>query len=146
MTFFFSFNCRRQEEKARLESCLEKAIDIMLSPEMNVAEHQMNDEILKNLLNFSDTQGDNSFLVEEFEKKHKVISVADITTLIKNLCSSNTDAEGNFFLKKIFWLTNWLSRTPSISQPISCHLQILHYFKKSIEKTYIEVVLKIGTF
>jgi hypothetical protein len=88
-------NYSRDKEKLRIEEFLEKALDLMinsdsLEPPEGVVWMQT---ALQNLLYFAENPS-NDVLVEEVEKQEKVITAADVGTLIKNLslCSKGLNS------------------------------------------------------
>lgn len=71
-----------------MEEILEKAIDLMLSDEPTEGGAQWMNKMMKNLLSFAENEFDNN-MVEELHASQKVVSVADIGALIKNLSTAN---------------------------------------------------------
>eukprot|EP01114_Cavostelium_apophysatum_P013921 TRINITY_DN3477_c0_g2_i1.p1 TRINITY_DN3477_c0_g2~~TRINITY_DN3477_c0_g2_i1.p1 ORF type:complete len:697 (+),score=181.93 TRINITY_DN3477_c0_g2_i1:167-2257(+) len=83
---------KREKQNEKMEALLEKAIDIMIHAKPTDAE-DLSMVTLKGLLNANSTtkESGNKVLVEEFERNQKVISVADVETLVGNLSLESQD-------------------------------------------------------
>eukprot|EP01114_Cavostelium_apophysatum_P023215 TRINITY_DN867_c0_g1_i1.p1 TRINITY_DN867_c0_g1~~TRINITY_DN867_c0_g1_i1.p1 ORF type:complete len:660 (-),score=137.11 TRINITY_DN867_c0_g1_i1:31-2010(-) len=84
---------KEKDSAQRMDFLLERAVDVMVQADGIVGpEDDWTNQALKCLFNFSSQKTTSNVLVEEFEKNCKVISMADVETLVRNLSSStNTD-------------------------------------------------------
>eukprot|EP01114_Cavostelium_apophysatum_P018833 TRINITY_DN5915_c0_g1_i2.p1 TRINITY_DN5915_c0_g1~~TRINITY_DN5915_c0_g1_i2.p1 ORF type:complete len:677 (+),score=196.76 TRINITY_DN5915_c0_g1_i2:160-2190(+) len=92
---------KQKETNEQMDALLEKAVDVMIHSQSEEDDQNVNLLSLKHLFNASDSSREaaqSKILVEEFEKKQKVISMADVETLVRNL--STTESKDNPYMRQ----------------------------------------------
>eukprot|EP01114_Cavostelium_apophysatum_P012312 TRINITY_DN2741_c0_g1_i1.p1 TRINITY_DN2741_c0_g1~~TRINITY_DN2741_c0_g1_i1.p1 ORF type:complete len:655 (-),score=149.35 TRINITY_DN2741_c0_g1_i1:10-1974(-) len=96
---------KRKENSEQMEVLLEKAVDLMVRSKPGEGEN-VNILALKQLFTFSETNSGSKVLVEQFEKRQKVISMADVQTLVQNLsCSQDHVYIRQFLMSFRYFMT-----------------------------------------